>query len=80
MWQVSEQVRDAFNQSNALTVEANVLDGQEGLDKFIQAAMYSDGSILPEHVSEKTVIDQLKEKGHIVEVVEWNQSALAITC
>ncbi|HHX62130.1 MAG TPA: TraB/GumN family protein [Epulopiscium sp.] len=54
LYPLSEQVRDAFNQSDMLIVEANILGGQEGLDEFIQAAMYSDGSILPEHVSEET--------------------------
>jgi len=53
LYPLSEQVKDAFSQSDMLVVEANILGGQEGLEEFIQAAMYSDGTVLSEHISEE---------------------------
>lgn len=54
LYPLSRQIKDAFSQSDMLIVEANVLGGQENLDEFIKAAMYSDGSILSNHISEET--------------------------
>ena len=54
LYPLQQTVKDAFKQSDMLIVEANVLGGQEGLDEFIKAAMYSDGTILPNHIAEET--------------------------
>lgn len=54
LYPLQQTVKDAFKESDVLVVEANVLGNQEGLDDFIKAAMYADGTKLQDNVSEET--------------------------
>lgn len=53
LYPIHKRVTDAFEGSDMLIVEANVLN-EENLDEFLKAGMYSDGSKLPDHVSKET--------------------------
>lgn len=46
-------VTDAFNQSEALYVEANILDTGDGMNYFMAKGQYDDGTTLQEHVTKE---------------------------
>lgn len=54
LYPIRKVVKDAFEQSDMLIVEANVLGNQEEMNKFIQQAMYTDGTTLHDHVTQET--------------------------
>lgn len=54
MYPLNKKIRAAFEEADALVVEANLLSMQEGMDYFIQQAMYQDGTTLKDNVSEAT--------------------------
>lgn len=55
MYPMRKSVRDAFNASESLWVEVNLLsENKEGLDYFNKLTTYSDGTTLKDHVSQET--------------------------
>lgn len=49
----SEKMLDAYRSSNALAVEVNLFN-QEGIAKYSELGVYSDGTTLKDHVTEET--------------------------
>lgn len=47
-------VKDAFQQSDKLIVEANILDREKDMEAFTKASRYTDGTTFQDHVSEET--------------------------
>lgn len=54
LYPLHQDVKDAFEKSQLLIVEANVLGSQEEMEAFSREAMYSDGTSLADHISEET--------------------------
>ncbi|RHW39964.1 TraB/GumN family protein [Lysinibacillus yapensis] len=53
LYPFNKKLLTAFEESDALLVEANILD-PEGLDYYAQKALYTDGTTLKDHVSAET--------------------------
>ena len=51
VYPLNDMVTDAFNQSEALYVEADILNSQEGLTYFMAKGQYADGTTIKDHVS-----------------------------
>ncbi|QOR35287.1 TraB/GumN family protein [Clostridium sp. 'deep sea'] len=53
IYPMRKSVIEAFESSDQLVVEANILNQQAMLGEFIQRAMYQDGTTLKDHISEE---------------------------
>ena len=54
MYPFSTTIKDAYDRSDTLVIEANIMNQQAVLSDFVQRAMYSDGTTLKDHISEET--------------------------
>lgn len=54
MYPVSKSLKEAFNESEALFVEANILNPQQGMEGYLAKAQYNDGTTLKDHISSET--------------------------
>lgn len=60
IYPINQKLKEAFYNSDVLIVEANLLDQQNGLEYFMQKAMYQDGTTLKDHISKETYDKFLK--------------------
>lgn len=70
MYPIDASLKKAFNESEGLFVEANILNPQEGLEVYLQKAQYSEGDSLEQHISEETyekTVEALQKFGLPVE-------------
>ena len=51
VYPLNDMVTDAFKASEALYVEADILNSQEGLNYFMAKGQYADGTTIKDHVS-----------------------------
>ena len=63
LYPFNKKLTDAFNESEGLFVEANILD-PEGMSYFAEKAMYSDGTTIQEVISEEAYskLEKVAEK------------------
>lgn len=54
VYPLNQRLKQAFNESDALIVEANLFDQQGGMEYFLGKATYQDGTTLKDHISEET--------------------------
>lgn len=54
LYPISQNLRQSFNESDALIVEANLFEQEGGLDYFMEKATYQDGATLKDNISEET--------------------------
>lgn len=54
LYPFNQTLKNAFKESDSLIIEANTFNNPQGMQDFIQIAMYSDGTTLKDHVSEET--------------------------
>lgn len=54
MYPIDASLTEAFNESEGLFVEANILNPQEGIEEYLEKAKYNDGSNLEQHISNET--------------------------
>lgn len=54
VYPINAELMEAFTESDALIVEANIFNKQEGMDYFLEKAMYQDGTTLKDNISEET--------------------------
>lgn len=60
VYPINQRLKNAFNESDALVVEANLFEQAGGIEYFIQKATYQDGTTLKDNVSEDTYNKLLK--------------------
>lgn len=60
LYPIDEELKQAFDESDVLVVEANILNQQAGLQYFMQKATYQDGTTIKDAVSPETY-DKLVE-------------------
>ena len=60
LYPIDKKLREAFQEADALIVEANLLDQEDGIEYFLDKARYQDGSTLKDNVSEETYEKLLK--------------------
>lgn len=54
VYPISKKLKEAFHNSDALIVEANLYEQEGGMDYFLEKATYQDGTTLKDYVSEET--------------------------
>ncbi len=54
VYPLNQKLKQAFYESDALIVEANLFEQQGGMDYFLQKATYQDGTTLKDNISEET--------------------------
>lgn len=54
IYPMNDDILEAFDSSDALAVEVNLLDSQEGIAYMQQKMVYSDGTTIDQHVSKET--------------------------
>ncbi|GFN36758.1 TraB/GumN family protein [Tepidimicrobium xylanilyticum] len=54
IYPINDKLKEAFYESDALLVEANILNMGNQLEGFIELITYQDGTTLKDHISEKT--------------------------
>ncbi|GMQ59731.1 hypothetical protein AN1V17_41310 [Vallitalea sediminicola] len=54
IYPMNDDILEAFDSSDALAVEVNLLDSQEGIAYMQQKMVYSDGTTIDQHISEET--------------------------
>lgn len=54
LYPIDQRLKQAFNESDALIVEANLFDQQGGIEYFIEKATYQDDTTLKDHISQET--------------------------
>lgn len=60
VYPLNQRLKKAFNESDALIVEANLFDQSGGIEYFVQKATYQDGTVLKDNVNEHTYNKLLK--------------------
>lgn len=73
IYPLNQRLKQAFNESDALIVEANLFDQQGGMDYYMEKAIYQDGTTLKDNLSEETYqkLQVIFEKYDLPE--EYNQ-------
>lgn len=54
MYPINSALREAFDTSDVLLVEANLFNQNEQMQAYIEKAMYQDGTTLKDHISQET--------------------------
>ena len=60
LYPLSDMLTDAFYASDALLVEADILNSQSGMEYYQSKAFYTDGTTIKDHVTAKVYEDLLK--------------------
>ena len=60
IYPIDKKLKEAFYQSDALIVEANLFDQSGGIEYFLEKARYEDGVTLEDNISEETYEKMLK--------------------